>query len=525
MTGNYLLRGAALRTSLAIPLLLVLCGCANPVLNALDAQGEESNKRDAAAMRHDVTAITGPLTLNEAMARALKYNLERRAKMMEEALALNQLEVSSYDMLPRIIASAGYQGRNNDRISQSRKAGTDELVQSQYISQDQTHSLGELGLSWSLLDFGLGYHGVNQQADRVLVASERRRKAMHLLLQDVRTAYWRAAAAQQLRSDVTRVITLAEGAMADSRKIEESRMRNPLETLRYQRQILENIRLLEAIDQELSSAQIELASLINSPLGQPIQVIESTTAETPSAALSVSIERLEETALIHNPDLREQHYHRRIAAEEVRKTILRMYPNLSFNYGIKYDSDSYLVNRGWNETGLQLSFNVFTLLTAPSQMKLADAGVALADQRRMAVRIAVLTQVHLARMQLLNASSQYARALVIFETDRKIADQASNREAARVMSSLDRVTFETAAILSLLRRYQALSQVQTAENRLMASIGLEPAVGSTGLLSLEELIQQIKGNSNPWQGLMTPPATLHKGSEVSRPDLLAAPAT
>jgi outer membrane protein TolC len=445
--------------------------------------------------------------------------------MMEEALALNQLEVSSYDMLPRIIASAGYQGRNNDRISQSRKAGSDELVQSRYISQDQAHSLGDLGLSWSLLDFGLGYHGANQQADRVLLASERRRKAMHLLLQDVRTAYWRAAAAQQLRSDVGRAISMAEGAMDDSRKIEESRMRNPLDTLRYQRQILENIRLLEVIDQELSSAQIELASLINSPMGQAIQVIESTTAEIPTAALSVSIKRLEEAALIHNPDLREQHYHRRIAAEEVRKTILRMYPNLSFNYGIKYDSDSYLVNRGWNETGLQLSFNVFNLLTGPSQIKLADAGVALADQRRMAIRMAVITQVHLARMQLLNASSQYSRAQLIYETDRKIADQANNRESARVISSLDRVSFETAAILSLLRRYQALSQVQTAENRLMASIGLEPTIGSTGLLSLEELIQQIQGNSNPWQGLMAPPATAPKGSEVRRTDLLVEPAT
>ena len=32
------------------------------------------------------------------------------------------------------------------------------------------------------------------------------------------------------------------------------RIRNPVDALRYQRQVLENLRLLEAIDQELSSA-------------------------------------------------------------------------------------------------------------------------------------------------------------------------------------------------------------------------------------------------------------------------------
>ena len=46
----------------------------------------------------------------------------------------------------------------------------------------------------------------------------------------------------------------------------------PLEALRYQRQLLENLRLLESINQELASAQVDLAALINAPLGQPIAI-------------------------------------------------------------------------------------------------------------------------------------------------------------------------------------------------------------------------------------------------------------
>jgi outer membrane protein TolC len=361
--------------------------------------------------------------------------------------------------------------------------------------------VAELGFTWNLLDFGLGHYNTTQQANRVLIAAEKRRKAMHVLMQDVRTAYWRAASAQKLRVDVEKTIALAEDALTDSRKVEAERVRNPLDALRYQRQLLENLRLLEAIDQELSSAQVELASLINAPVGQAIQIAETDIQNVDAGVLKVTVQAMEEAALAQNADLREQHYNARIARDETRKTLVRLFPNVSFSYGIKYDSDSYLVNNNWNEAGLQLSFNLFNVLTGPTQIKLAEAGVALADQRRMATQMAVLTQVHLARLQLLNARNQFDRADAIYATDLKIAEHVRNRESAQAQSKLDSVSNATAAILSLLRRYQALAQVQSAENRLLASMGLEPKIGSTGELSLAQLTAQLKDNGTLWTEL------------------------
>ena len=59
----------------------------------------------------------------------------------------------------------------------------------------------------------------------------------------------------------------------------------------------------------------------------------------------------------------------------------------------------------------------------------------------------------------------------------------------------------TTAILSLLRRYQALAQVQTAENRLVASLGLEPQLGSTDEISVKELTEQLKRQADAWRTL------------------------
>jgi len=487
---------------------LAACGSIEPTPIAAQ-ELTRTNAVDRDAARKDVEPLREALTLDEAIARALKYNLDRRARLMEEALALNQLDVSKLDMLPKLMAQAGYSDRNQERAtysSQYTPVATARDTTRSSFSAERRHGTADMGLTWNLLDVGLGYYGSRQQADRVLIATEKRRKAMHQLMQDVRTAYWRAAAAQKLRAQVDRTIAMAENALEDSRKVEAERVRSPLDALRYQRQVLENLRLLEAIDQELSTASVELGSLINAPIGQAITIAETDVALTGDSVLKVPVSRLEDSALENNADLREQHYNGRVAREEVRKTMARLFPSLSFNYGLKYDSDKYLVHNQWNEAGLQLSFNLFNLITADSQIKLAEAGVLLADQRRVATQMAVLAQVHLARLQLLNARSQFTRADTIYNTDQRIAEQVHNRATALAQSKLDLVANETSAILSLLRRYQALAQVHIAENRLMANLGLEPRIGSTSELSLAELTAQVRGNDNPWAVLQQNPS-------------------
>jgi len=491
----------ALRLSLLTLACLAAAGCANVQPVALTQQDMQAQQlKDSESMRKDVEPITGPLTLDEAMARALKYNLERRSKMMEEALAMGQLDVSKFDMLPKIMAQAGYAYRDRARFTHSSTYPSEEPnTSTSSTTAARNHSTADLGLTWSLLDVGLGYYGSKQQADRFLIAGEKRRKAMHLLMQDVRTAYWRAASAQLLKADVQKTIALAEEALVDSRKTSKERVKNPLEPLRFQRQLLENLRLLENINQELSSAQVELASLVNAPLNQPIQIATTDLKNISDEVSDVPVDKLEEVALMHNADLREQHYNARIAREETRRTLLRMFPNLTFNYGTKYDTDRYLLSNNWNEAGVQLSFNLMNLFTAGTQMKVAEAGVALADQRRVAAHAAVLTQVHLSRLQVINARSQYERADAIYETDSRISEVTRNRQMAAAQSKLDVVSTETASILSLLRRYQALAQVQVAENRMLATLGLEPQIGSTHETSLQQLTEQIGQSRAPWQ--------------------------
>lgn len=482
---------------IAISVCITACGSLQP--KALDDQElRAQTQADRVTAVAKVGSISAPMTLEEAMARALKYNLDNRVRMMEEALAMGQLDVSRFDLLPKLTAQAGYTSRNNDKISQSRNAEDGTLSKSQFISQERSHTASSLVMSWSMLDLGVSYYSAKQQADRVLIATERRRKAMHTLMQDVRTAYWRAASAQKLQGEVQQTIKLGEEALASSRRTEEERLRNPIDALRYQRQLLENLRLLEGINNELSTAKTELASLINAPLAQPL-VLAPTEFSVNRQILQTPIDVMEEIALLANPELREQHYNARIARDESRKSLVRLFPGISLNYGLNYDTDRYLVNRNWSEAGAQISFNLFNLLSAPTQMKLARAGIALADQRRVAVQMAVLTQVHIARQQLDNAISQFERANAIWETDQKISEHIRNRADHQAQSKLDLISNQTASILSLLRRYQALAQVQGAEARLHATLGNEARIASLSETSLADLIKDLQNASERWR--------------------------
>jgi outer membrane protein TolC len=467
---------------------------------------EELRQKAEDAIRQaqiNVEPIGEQLTLDEALARALKYNLDRRSRMMEEAIAFRQLDVSQFDMLPTLLAQAGYNWRSNQLINRSVNIETGEVSPGQFTSQSREFTLSSLGLNWSLIDLGLGYYGAKQQANRLLIATERRRKAMHLLMQDVRTAYWRAVSAQILRSRVDSSIKLAESALRDSRQVESERVRNPVDALRYQRQVLENLRLLEAIEQELSLAHIELAALINAPIGSSFNLVEPS-SKLDRSPLEIPIGRLEESAMIANPDLREQLYNVRIARDETRRTLIRLFPNIRLNYGYNYNDDQFLVDNGWTSSLVQVSFNIFNIFTGPQQMKLADAGVDLADHRRVATQMAVVAQVHLARQQLISSMQQFDRSDAIWSTDSRIERHSRNREDAQAQSKLDRVADQTTAILSQLRRYQALAQAQEAEARLMVTVGADPFIGSVGEQTLAELTASLGQTRNVWDVLSQP---------------------
>jgi outer membrane protein TolC len=453
--------------------------------------------RDRASI-YDAMEPLGPtLSLEEAIARALTHNLDHRVKLMEEAIALGQTDLDKFDLLPKVAANAGYFLRDKDYLSTSKDTATGVVSAQPSQSLDRSRRTFDLTASWNVLDFGIYYFNARQNADRALIAGERRRKAAQNILQEVASAYWRTAAAQSLAGELSATRRMAEGAIGDARNAERDAMRSPVDALRQQRALLENLRQLEAIEQQFASAQIELATLINVPPGSRLKLAPLRRLAAP--AWKMSMPTLEVMALANSPDLRENLYQSRIAADETRKAIVRMIPGLSLTAGPSYDSNSFLVHNQWTELSTRLSANLVAIASAPQVMAQNEASETLVETRRLALHVAILAQAHVAVRQFEMSRKQFARAGQIADVERRLYQLSSARSDTDMQSKIEQVAARTSVLYSEFRHLETFSQMQTALARVRATAGQDilPPEGTAS--DLPELTRSIRGVLTTWE--------------------------
>lgn len=463
--------------------------------------------------------ITGPITLEEAIARALKYNLDQRLALMDQALQQRQLDLSSYDMLPRLAANAGYTTRSNDAFSISRDVqGNPSSVTDATTSQERNRFTTDLGLTWNILDFGLSYYQAKQQADRSLIAEERRRRVIHAIVQQVRAAYWQAASAQRLESAVGPVLEEARRALDNARQVEQQRLRPLLDVLRYQKALVEIARQLETIQQDLAIAKAQLGALMNLPPGEPFTLsVPASNPGLPQVALD--LQQMENLALLNRPELREEAYQKRITSLEARKALLRMLPGLNLNAGLNYDSNDYLVNNSWADAGARVTWNLLNLLSAPATMRLQEAQETLADTRRLALSMAALTQVHVGYQQYLRSIDQYEKAALLHDIEQRIYENVRAAAQDDAERELERIRAGASAIAVELARDRAYADVQNAVSALYVSLGLDPLPAEVASHDLPTLAGAVKSISDDWMAgrLPLPPEMPEVTEPVAEP--------
>jgi outer membrane protein TolC len=482
---------------------LAVTGCAVKTQPIEPGVSEQRAKSDLASMFKNQEALQGPLTLHEAMARAVKYNLEARLKIMEEALAQRQVDLATFDMLPRMAMSAGYAGRSNVSASSSQSILTNTQSLEPSTSQDRDRDVADLTMVWNVLDFGVSYVNAKQQGDQRLIVQERRRKVVQTIIQDVRSAYWRAVAAERLLAQIDALMARVDQAKANSQQLGEQRLGDQIATLNYQRALIEATRQLEEQRRALSLAKTELGALINLAPGSKLTLAASNDYSVPE--LKVDLATLEQQALASRPELREQDYQARISAAEVRKSMLRMLPGLEFSAGGHYDSNSFLSNQSWADYGVKITWNLFNVISAPAAINVAKAGEQVVEARRQAMSMAVLAQLYVANANYNEARRQFATSQQLVSLDGQIVEQLRNRHQAQGIGELELIQGELNALQADLRRDLAYAELRNSYGQVFASAGLDPLPTKLRSDSLTDIAQALSSNESRWQqGDITP---------------------
>lgn len=459
-------------------------------------------KADVQALTQAPEPINGAVDLGEAIARAIKFNREKEIKAMEAALALRQIDVARYNMLPTLTASAGYHESDELAASASGTLKNGQIITANpptySVSQDKRRNAESLSLTWNILDFGLAYVRSDQQADRYLIARERERKVVQNIIQDVQSAYWRAVSAEHLLTRVTPLMTRVRTALEESRRIEQKRLDKPLEVLGYQRELLDILRNLQVLQRDLITANSELATLMGAQPGQKIQ-LAGTDWKLSVPKLSAGIEQMEEIALTNRPELLEGRYQERIAQKEVRAAMLGMLPTLTLNAGINHDSNDYLLNQNWNDYGAQVAWNLFNVFKGPAAKAVAHAQEGVAREQIMAMSMAVVSQVHLSDIRYQQAIKEYELSADYLDVVNRITDQTRANQQAQRDGELKLIREELNLVVAELRRDLSHAEMQNSFGRLFASMGIDPLPGEVRNASVSMLARAVNERLAAWR--------------------------
>ncbi len=455
--------------SLTLASTMFIAGCAINPKEVSDDDVLNRIQEDKGNLFAGQEPISGPIGIGEVLVRAIQYNLDSRVKRMELAVATRDLDFSEFALLPDLVASAGYNERSNDPGARSINTDTGEESLPPSRSQERVTETRDLEFMWNILDFGISYHTAHQKADEVSIALERQRKTIQNIAQDVVDAFWKAWVAQEMDADMEQLLKTTENAIAQSATLSAQQSQSKKEALRYQTSLLSIRNSLYEMKERLGLAKIRLAALINIAPDADYSLKNPSTNLEPGQ-IRRDFKSLADNALTMRPELREEDYRKRISQREIKKSILRMFPTVQIGTGYHANENEFLINDDWTDVSADISWNILGLFGINAERKFREAQVDLADARRLALSMAVMTQVKL-------SMERYNLSLLRYQSSQQLteatSDYASVISSSSNESELDKIRARSDALVSQLRTNFSYAEAQSSFARVVNSIGID----------------------------------------------------
>ena len=449
--------------------------------------------------------ISGPIDLYEAMARALKYNLDTKVELKEKALRIKSLDLASYKLLPDFVSNSGYAGRSNysgghslpfsgrKNLWQSKKdlnRSTQSVVDS--TSQDRNLLTQDLTFTWHILDFGLSYVRAKQTANEVLIAEQIKRKVVNSTIEAVRSAYWRAISSQRLLRKLRWLESRVRKALAETRTLYKLRKTSPISALTFERELVGIKREIQKLEGNLKNARFQLAALMNVPPGQKYRLAQPR-RRLRDLRLRMPVKTMISVAMRNRPEILELLYQTRINQEEVNAALLELLPGIQLYAGASFDSNDFLFNNTWLSWGAKASWNLIRLFQYPARKSVIEGKDDLLDARALSLTMAIMLEVHVSRARYLHSRRQFRTASEYYSVQRRLLSQIRAEARVNRVSEQTQLREEMNALVAEVKRDIAYANVQNSYANVFASVGLDPhRAGFDENASIKTIASSIK---------------------------------
>ena len=380
--------------------------------------------------------IEKPIDMYMAMALALKYNYTRRLVNYEDSLI--RAGKSPVNRLPEIVSHAGYINQTNSTA----------------ISPD-------LKVAWNVLDMTMVYCQSRDVDYKSSVAFEESRKVIHNILQETRTLYWKALAAQDIlpvTDDMIEFMTLEVDAInSEAKQLAEKSENLPVDTLVKKRKYMETIKNLSSLKRDLETAPSRLASLMGMHPSTEFRLVGAKYGNFELPKIKNSLSDLEWLALDNRPELRE---HDLGTNPQDLKLIIREFKQPSEQ---EYKKDPKHYNRILSKQAQEIGYSVYEDINNPNAKDLAVL-------RRQRMTSMILSQVHIAWAQYISAVEDYQINFEIANTSENIAEDFTIAKGTKN----EKAQLEAArAIGDEVKAFKAYADLQDSLGNLYVSIGLD----------------------------------------------------
>jgi len=476
---------------------LIVAGCTLKPDVITPGEHTARAQSDYAKIYAGFVPVSHPVSLKDAIARALKYNYDAQLAREQITSQERQMDLAMAAMLPRLALNAGYTARTNDPAAQSIDERTKEVSLDYAFSEQREHFTGGPEFTWTFLDLGLSYYQAKQQGYQAMISVERRRKVIHDLVRKVQDSYFKGLVASRMLPRVTPLLARAERILASSREATRRQLTPDLPMLDFQRQMTEVVGKLRHINTDLNDARAQLATLISVPTNVPL-ALAPTDIDLKVPLQNADTHRLEEIGLALRPELRQEAYQERIDRQDVYKEILKMMPGFGILTNFNYDSNRYLYNNTWGSVGVQAGFNVANIIRGPRAIAAAKETVEVSKMRRLALSVAVLSQINLAYEQYVGAIDDVRTSREVLEVERRMSAVARNAQVANSLTDAQLLQRELEEVVAELNYYHNLSLARYAIVTLYMSCGVDLVPPSIELDDLDKMAKELGDSITPW---------------------------
>lgn len=436
------------------------------------------------------------LSLNHAIARTVKYNIDAKIKLYESMLAHTDLEATSLQMLPQLAVNAGYINRNN--INEVLSPVSNQIS----TAEDRIRGVADLQFKWTILDFGISYYMSKQKADQALISHEERRRIVQQLAKETASNFWNAYALQKYNYTAPRYRSELKEAIYQSKQGQNETLLNAVNASQYRRGMWQIASSIQSRKISLMEARPRLMNLIHAPIEQRNIRLIAKPVELTVLPRNFPTKRstLHKIALANRPEFIQGMYKKRMSLTEVKQAQLKMLPNLGLDYAGYFDSNSFYVNNNWVIKMLNVSWDLLSIPHKTKMFKLAKQQAELEKMRQLGLAMAIMTQVDIAKAQFDQSRDLLYYKSKILVNDEAIYQATSNSANDAFKTKLATSKAYTQLIESRLAYDIAYADYRVAAINLLQSIGRDPVSQVTIYNKpVSEITKEITKISTQWK--------------------------